>query len=143
MSTATKQMPKVNTVQLNEDISLFPQVHPVTEDMQMTKSGVSRLVMLDRYTFKDTEKKTLKENDFVILTVKEDPKFPARGFGFVTVIDRENNTAEVRVDDEFLPLLNEKEAETGTVVRSLDVIENLWKYIMSRLPNAMLQGLPV
>ncbi|RKD72971.1 ribonucleoside-diphosphate reductase class II [Sinobaca qinghaiensis] len=123
MSTATKQMPKVNTVQLNEDISLFPQVHPVTEDMQMTKSGVSRLVMLDRYTFKDTEKKTLKENDFVILTVKEDPKFPARGFGFVTVIDRENNTAEVRVDNEFLPLLNEQEAETGTVVRSLDVIE--------------------
>lgn len=123
MSTATKQMPTVNTVQLNEDISLFPQVHPVTEDMQMTKSGVSRLVMLDRYTFKDTEKKTLKENDFVILTVKEDPKFPARGFGFVTVIDRENNTAEVRVDNEFLPLLNEQEAETGTVVRSLDVIE--------------------
>lgn len=123
MSTATKQMPTVNTVQLNEDISLFPQVHPVTEDMQMTKSGVSRLVMLDRYTFKDTEKKTLKENDFVILTVKEDPKFPARGFGFVTVIDRENNTAEVRVDNEFLPLLNEQEAEKGTVVRSLDVIE--------------------
>lgn len=123
MSTAVKQMPKVNTVQLNEDISLFPQVHPVTEDMQMTKSGVSRLVMLDRYTFKDTEKKTLKENDFVILTVKEDPKFPARGFGFVTVIDRENNTAEVRVDNEFLPLLNEQESETGTVVRSLDVIE--------------------
>ncbi len=123
MSTAVKQMPKVNTAQLNEDISLFPQVHPVTEDMQMTKSGVSRLVMLDRYTFKDTEKKTLKENDFVILTVKEDPKFPARGFGFVTVIDRENNTAEVRVDNEFLPLLNEQESETGTVVRSLDVIE--------------------
>lgn len=123
MSTAVKQMPKVNTVQLNEDISLFPQVHPVTEDMQMTKSGVSRLVMLDRYTFKDTEKKTLKENDFVILTVKEDPKFPARGFGFVTVIDRENNKAEVRVDNEFLPLLNEQESETGTVVRSLDVIE--------------------
>lgn len=121
MSTAVKQMPKVNTAQLNEDISLFPQVHPVTEDMQMTKSGVSRLVMLDRYTFKDTEKKTLKENDFVILTVKEDPKFPARGFGFVTVIDRENNTAEVRVDNEFLPLLNEQESESGTVVRSLDV----------------------
>ena len=35
--------------------------------------------MLDRYSFKDTEKETLTEGDFVVLTIKEDPKFPARG----------------------------------------------------------------
>ena len=51
--------------------------------MKITHKGVSRLVMLDRYAFKDTEKKTLKEGDFVVLTIKEDPKFPARGTGFI------------------------------------------------------------
>ena len=32
---------------------------------------------------KDTEKKTLKAGDFVVLTVKADPKFPARGLGTI------------------------------------------------------------
>ena len=40
---------------------LFPQVHPITDDMKITHKGVSRLVMIDRYSFKDTEKITLTE----------------------------------------------------------------------------------
>ena len=68
---------------LNKDIGLFPQVHPVTPDMKITHKGVSRLVMLDRYTFKDTEKITLTNGDFVVLTIKEDPKFPASGLGYI------------------------------------------------------------
>lgn len=75
--------------QLNEDIKNFPQVHPITPDMHITHKGVSRLVMIDRYSFKDTEKKTLKPGDFVVLTIKEDPKFPARGLGFIRSIDVE------------------------------------------------------
>jgi len=54
--------------------------------MKTTFEGVSRLVMLDRYTYKDTEKKTLGVGDLVILTVKPDPKFPARGIGEVVRI---------------------------------------------------------
>ena len=46
----------INIDQLNKDIQLFPQVHPITEDMKLTHKGVSRLVMIDRYSFKDTEK---------------------------------------------------------------------------------------
>lgn len=53
---------------LNADIQLFPQVHPITSDMEITHKGVSRLVMLDRYAFKDTAKRTLKTGDFVVLT---------------------------------------------------------------------------
>ncbi|MBU8909134.1 ribonucleotide-diphosphate reductase subunit alpha, partial [Desertibacillus haloalkaliphilus] len=99
------------------------QVHPITSDMHITQKGVSRLVMLDRYTFKDTEKKTLREGDFVVLTVKDDPKFPARGYGFVMELDQVKNHAKVLVDEEFRGVLEGDEAETGIVTRSLDTIE--------------------
>src|SRR5690625_2175409 len=92
-------MGKINVKKLNEDIKQFPQVHPVTADMKTTFEGVSRLVMLDRYTYKDTEKKTLGEGDLVILTVKPDPKFPARGYGIVSAI--EDGKVTVDLDEEF------------------------------------------
>src|SRR5690625_340773 len=114
MSTTTDILPmEINTKALNGDIALFPQVHPITKDMKITHEGVSRLVMLDRYAFKDTEKKTLKEGDFVVLTVKPDPSFPARGFGFIKEINWDNNEAIIKVADEFTSVLDdEKEAET-------------------------------
>lgn len=87
MSVASQKNMSLNVDRLNKDISVFPQVHPVTPDMKITHKGVSRLVMIDRYSFKDTEKVTLTEGDFVVLTIKEDPKFPARGVGFITSID--------------------------------------------------------
>ena len=77
MSTMTDTNIKINVQALNEDIKLFPQVHPITPDMKLTHEGVSRLVMLDRYAFKDTEKKTLKEGDFVVLTVKARSEIPS------------------------------------------------------------------
>jgi ribonucleoside-diphosphate reductase alpha chain len=123
MAMTMTNVMRVNVDALNEDIAQFSQVHPITEDMHITKKGVSRLVMLDRYTFKDTEKKTLKEGDFVVLTVKADPKFPARGYGFVVELDREQNQAKVLVDEEFRGVLEGEEAESGLVTRSLDTIE--------------------
>lgn len=123
MAMTMSNVMRLNIERLNEDIELFPQVHPITEDMTMTKKGVSRLVMLDRYTFKDTEKKTLKDGDFVVLTVKDDPKFPARGYGFILELDRANNRAKVLVDEEFRGVLEGEEAESGIVYRSLDTIE--------------------
>ncbi len=115
---------EINVDKLNKDISLFPQVHPVTSDMSISHKGVSRLVMLDRYAFKDTEKLTLSEGDFVVLTVKSDPKFPARGFGFVKSVDWQTKQADIKVNQEFVTVLdNEQEATTGVVTRSLDVID--------------------
>src|SRR5690625_1061067 len=124
MSMTLETNMSINIESLNEDISQFPQVHPITPDMKITHEGVSRLVMLDRYAFKDTEKKTLKKGDFVVLTVKQDPKFPARGYGFIQSVDRENNEAEILVAEEFRSVLeNEHEAETGLIKRDLDVID--------------------
>lgn len=108
---------------LNNDIKQFPQVFPITPDMKIERQGVSRLVMLDRYALKDIEKKTLKVGDFVVLTVKQDPKFPAQGLGIIKSIDWENNTALVLVEEEFRAPLEDEEFETGLVNRSLDIIE--------------------
>lgn len=115
---------KINIDRLNADIKQFPQVHPVTDNMSITHKGVSRLVMLDRYAFKDTEKLTLSEGDFVVLTVKDDPKFPARGFGFIQSVDWQTHEAFVKVEDEFVNVLDrEEERETGVIKRNLDTID--------------------
>lgn len=124
MSISVQEKSKIDIERLNEDIKQFDVVHPITKDMKLTHKGVSRLVMLDRYAYKDTLKKTLKEGDFVVLTVKADPKFPARGLGFIKSIDWYNKIAEVEVEPEYLSVLDdEEEATTGIIKRSLDTIE--------------------
>jgi ribonucleoside-diphosphate reductase alpha chain len=124
VAMAMSKVMKINVERLNEDIKQFPQVHEITPDMKIQKKGVSRLVMLDRYTFKDTEKKTLKEGDFVVLTVKQDPKFPSRGFGFVQEINWAKNEVEIYVDEEFQGVLEDpQEMKTGIVKRPIDSIE--------------------
>ncbi|TMW74117.1 vitamin B12-dependent ribonucleotide reductase [Alteribacter natronophilus] len=132
----------VNTGELNRDIEQFPQVFPITPEMNKTLSGVSRLVMLDRYTFKDTEKKTLKAGDFVVLTVKADPKFPARGFGYVLEIDWNEKKARIAVDEEFHSVLDDpEEKETGTVTRSLDTIDKPLEIYYEQIAKRNARGL--
>lgn len=142
MSVALRQKLNIDFERLNEDICLFPQVHPVTPDMKITHKGVSRLVMLDRYTFKDTEKITLTKGDFVVLTIKEDPKFPARGLGDILEIDWERKNAKVLVDEEFRGVLDDQEeASTGVIVRSLDVIEKPLELFYEQIAKRNATGL--
>ncbi|MBM7584594.1 ribonucleoside-diphosphate reductase alpha chain [Bacillus pakistanensis] len=124
MAVASKPKWNINHERLNKDIGLFPQVHPISSSFHITHKGVSRLVMIDRYSFKDTEKVTLTEGDFVVLTIKEDPKFPARGLGFIESIDWENKKANVWIEEEYRSAIDRpEEIETGVVSRPLDVIE--------------------
>ncbi|PRO66698.1 vitamin B12-dependent ribonucleotide reductase [Alkalicoccus urumqiensis] len=133
---------RVDIDQLNQDIEQFPQVFPVTPDMHRRQSGVSRLVMLDRYTFKDTEKKTLKSGDFVVLTVKSDPKFPARGYGFVTEVDWNRGTAKIAVEEEFTGMLEEpEEKETGIVERTLATIDKPLEIYYEQIAKRNARGL--
>lgn len=142
MSVALGQKMNINIERLNKDIGLFPQVHPITPDMKITHKGVSRLVMLDRYTFKDTEKITLTNGDFVVLTIKEDPKFPARGLGFILEIDWENKSAKVLVEEEFRGVLDDpEEARTGIIIRSLDVIEKPLEIFYEQIAKRNATGL--
>jgi ribonucleoside-diphosphate reductase alpha chain len=142
MSVVFRQKMNIDFERLNEDIRLFPQVHPVTPDMKITHKGVSRLVMLDRYTFKDTEKITLTNGDFVVLTIKEDPKFPARGLGYIMEIDWETKKAKVLVDEEFRGVLDDPEAaSTGIISRSLDVIEKPLELFYEQIAKRNATGL--
>lgn len=142
MSVTIGQKMSLNVESLNDDIKLFPQVHPITPDMKLTHKGVSRLVMLDRYTFKDTEKITLSNGDFVVLTIKEDPKFPARGLGFILDIDWESKTARVLVEEEFRGVLDDpEEVSTGVIKRSLDVIEKPLEVFYEQIAKRNATGL--
>ncbi|MFE5278509.1 ribonucleotide reductase N-terminal alpha domain-containing protein, partial [Bacillus cereus] len=133
---------KINIEQLNADIAQFPQVFPVTDDMQLAFDGVSRLIMLDRYTFKDTEKKTLKVGDFVVLTVKTDPKFPARGYGFVTAINWVERQVSVKLDESFVGVLDDdSEVATGIVTRPLDSIDKPLEIYYEQIAKRNARGL--
>lgn len=111
-----------NIEQLNEAIQQFPQVHPIEDDMHITHEGISRMVMLDRYAFKDNAKTTLTAGDLVVLTVKNDPQYPARGLGIVQAI--ENDEVLIWIEDAYRGSLeNEEEIETGLVVRNIDTID--------------------
>src|SRR5690625_3094532 len=80
--------------------------------------------MLDRYAFKDTEKKTLKKGDFVVLTIKADSQFPARGYGIIEELNIENGEAHIKVASEFMNILdNEEEIKTGIIKRNIDVLD--------------------
>jgi ribonucleoside-diphosphate reductase alpha chain len=127
---------------LNEDIAQFKQVFPITDDMEKAFSGVSRLIMLDRYTFKDTEKKTLKVGDFVVLTVKTDPKFPARGYGYVTAIDWAERKVSVKLDESFVGVIEDsEEIATGTVTRPLDIIDKPLEIYYEQIAKRNARGL--
>ncbi|MDN6130298.1 MAG: hypothetical protein L0L46_09580, partial [Tetragenococcus halophilus] len=62
MSVQIKE-PELDIEKLNQDIEQFPQVYPITDDMYTTRQGVSRLVMLDRYAYKDVQQRTLAVGD--------------------------------------------------------------------------------
>ena len=86
---------------INNDIKGgFPHLFPITKDMNKTFDGVSRLVMLDRYTQKDLTLNTLKKGDLVITIVKNDPKFPARGIGNVVSIN--GDLVKIKLEDDSL-----------------------------------------
>ena len=113
---AIKTTFKAGFEKLNKDIERFPQVFPITEDMHVTYEGVSRLVMLDRYSYKDATKETLSEGDLVILTVKEDPKYPARGTGTVLSVNHKDQTVRIKVSEEYQHNIDDFEVEEGGIV---------------------------
>ncbi|XMB86276.1 vitamin B12-dependent ribonucleotide reductase [Mycoplasmatota bacterium WC44] len=105
---------------LNKDIqNEFPYIFPATEDMNTTFEGVSRLVMLDRYTQKDINHSTISVGDLVICVVKEDPKFPSRGIGNIQEINGDSVT--IKLEEEFRALVEEN--QLGIIERKLNKVD--------------------
>ena len=100
----------------------FPHLFPIETDYVNSLEGVSRLVMLDRYSQKDKDLKTLSVNDLVIVVLEFDPKFPARGVGYVKEIHDDKVVVEV-LEDYKNQLKDEAEFESGVITRSINEIE--------------------
>ena len=113
-----------NKEALNKTIELFDPVHPIDDTMTTTHEGISRMVMLDRYAFKDTAKETLAPGDLVVLTVKADPSYPARGIGIVQSINKEKQEAVIWIEEAYRGTLeNPEEQASGLVKRSIDSLD--------------------
>lgn len=111
-------MTNINIAKLNEDIKNFPPVAPITEDMTLTFDSVSRLIMLDRYAFKDTTKKTLGVGDIVVVTVKTDPQFPARGIG--TIVSLDEGKATILLEEQYRGHADNEEGTISRPIQSID-----------------------
>ena len=131
---------KVNISKLNEDIKHFPQVISITEDMHVVREGVSRMIMLERYAFKDVSLKTLGVGDLVIVVVKNDPNYPIKGIGIVQEFKK--NTVKVLLEEQYRTSIpDEKEAETGVVERSKSEINKPLEIFYEQIANRVSRGL--
>src|SRR6185437_8918185 len=81
----------------------FNYLSPVQKNFHLTLNGISRLVMLDRYSQKDKDLKSLQVGDIVLTTIKPDPKFSSRGIGQVIDQFTKNNILfrVIEIADEF------------------------------------------
>lgn len=132
--------------QLNQVIALhFPHIFPILPSYTITHEGVSRLVMLDRYAQKDVNNATLAVGDLVICVVRDDPKFPSRGIGYIESLDVENRKATIVLEEEFRgQLADESEMETGRIVRTFSnldkPLEIFYEQIAKRVGFALAQA---
>ena len=127
---------------LNQDIRQhFPHIFLIDESMKRTFEGVSRLVMLDRYTQKDINYTTLGVGDLVICVVKDDPKFPSRGIGYVKKINGEKIT--IRLEEEYQALALDLD-ENKEIIRLKNTIDKpmeiFYEQIAHRVANNLARG---
>ena len=107
---------------LNQDIRNYPEVKPIDPQMKLTFEGISRLIMFDRYTYKDPHNQTLTIGDLVVLTVHADPQYPARGIG--TIIQHSGDDLTIEVEEEFRSSLTDpEEIARGFVKRNKSEVE--------------------
>lgn len=92
-----------NFAQLNATIrNQFPyieEINPFTDHTNFADKSLQRAIMMDRYALKDFGLTTLQVGDLVVVTVKDDKKYPQRGYGNVTKI--EDHYITVKLDDAF------------------------------------------
>lgn len=142
MATEIPKIIETSKAQLNKDIEQFPQIFPITDDMHITHKGVSRMVMLDRYAFKDSAKTTLAVGDLVVLTVKTDPKYPARGIGVVQALDTERQEALIWLEEEYRGTLEDPEEKlSGLITRAIDTLDKPLEIYYEQIAKRNAHGL--
>jgi len=114
----------------------FPFIRIPKDGEKLTKfDGFQYLIMLDRYSLKDTSLETLKVGDVVVTTIKDDPKFPVVGYGTVKKIDGDTVVVGIDypeyVDDIDLENLEKPKSE---IVKPLELY---WEQIAYRVAKAV------
>ncbi len=130
---------------LNEDIKKhFPYVSLIEKKYTKTFFSISRMVMLDRYSQKDKKLISLKENDLVIVVLKEDPVFPTRGIGFIEK-KINNNFYVVKIDEEYWNYIDENLIFDKNKIHSIKIhksniekpLEIYYEQISKRVANKL------
>lgn len=121
----------------------FPRIFKAEPTMKVTHEGISRMVMLDRYSQKDTTLKTLTAGDLVVAKIKSDPKFPTLGIGYVQEISPKYVT--IRVEDEYQGQIDPAyKPEKGVIKLAKTEIskplEIFYDQIAARVGSALAEG---
>jgi ribonucleoside-diphosphate reductase alpha chain len=127
---------------INHEIStFFPHLFLIDPSMERTFEGVSRLVMLDRYSQKDVNQMTLSSGDLVLCVVKDDPKFPSRGLGYVTRV--EEDKVYIHLEEEYQGIATDLLAN-DEIVRSKSTVDKpmelFFEQIAQRVANNLSTG---
>jgi ribonucleoside-diphosphate reductase alpha chain len=123
---------------LEEELTQFPHLKiPVIGEVLTKFEGLQRLIMLDRYSRKDTTLKTLKNGDIVLVVVKPDKKYPVVGYGKVVTV---NNNKTVAIDLEYPAAIDTGEDPSNLVRSVTDIskpVELFWEQIAYRVAKAI------
>ncbi|WP_430611798.1 vitamin B12-dependent ribonucleotide reductase [Enterococcus sp. DIV0876] len=123
---------------LNQDIVTVAEVSPITNEMTQTFEGIARLIMLDRYAFKDNRALTI--GDLVVLTTHPDPQYPARGIGWIEEINEGQLT--IRVEDEYRSALTDPaESASGRVLRHQNEVEKPLELYFEQIAARVARGI--
>ena len=96
----TKRYTQEHAERLNKQLGeKYPHLIKIDDSMNISYDGIARMVMLDRYSQKDTGLQTLVKGDLVVAKIKNDPKFPTLGTGFVLEINADN--VKIQVEEEY------------------------------------------
>ncbi|MCE8162710.1 MAG: adenosylcobalamin-dependent ribonucleoside-diphosphate reductase [Candidatus Moeniiplasma glomeromycotorum] len=125
----------------------FPHLALIKPNFNLTLQGISRLVMLDRYSQKDKALKTLQAGDIVLTVIKPDPQFPSKGIG--QIVNQFTNEYGIlfwviEIEEEFEnqidPNLLSKNNSRQILKQSFEIekpLELFWEQIAWRVGRAI------
>ncbi len=118
----------------------YPHIFEIEPSFNITYRGISRMVMLDRYSQKDTSYKNFIPGDLVIVIVSDDLKFPTRVIGNISKITK--NSAEILIEDGYIPLIKKSDFISKNTIkkrftRISKPLEIYWEQIAKRVANKL------
>lgn len=93
---------------INETIKQdFFHLKPIEPDYYMSMDGISRKVMLDRYSQKDKNLISLSKGDLILTTIHFDNKFPAIGIGRIVSFNKSKKSAHIKIEEDAIGMIDE------------------------------------